>query len=32
MVFSDGTSLQMGSVSGNATSAYTVTLTVGVSL
>jgi protocatechuate 3,4-dioxygenase beta subunit len=32
MVFSDGTSLQMGSVSGNATAGYTVTLTVGVSL
>jgi protocatechuate 3,4-dioxygenase beta subunit len=31
-VFSDGTSLQMGSVSGNATDGYTVTLTVGVSL
>jgi protocatechuate 3,4-dioxygenase beta subunit len=31
-VFSDGTSLQMGSVSGNASTGYTVTLTVGVSL
>ncbi len=32
MVFSDGTSLQMGAVSGNATDGYTVTLVVGVSL
>jgi protocatechuate 3,4-dioxygenase beta subunit len=31
-VFSDGTSLQMGSVSGSAGTGYTVTLTVGVSL
>ncbi|MFC5547277.1 intradiol ring-cleavage dioxygenase [Massilia aerilata] len=31
-VFSDGTSLQMGSVSGNASTGYTVTLVVGVSL
>jgi protocatechuate 3,4-dioxygenase beta subunit len=31
-VFSDGTSLQMGSVSGNVTTGYTVSLTVGVSL
>lgn len=31
-VFSDGTSLQMASVSGDASSGYTVTLTVGVSL
>ena len=31
-VFSDGTSLQMASVSGDARSGYTVTLTVGVSL
>ncbi|MFA9219307.1 MAG: intradiol ring-cleavage dioxygenase [Sphingomonadaceae bacterium] len=29
-VFSDGTSLQMGSVTGNATDGYVVTLTVGV--
>jgi len=31
-VFSDGTSLQMGAVSGNASTGYTVTLVVGVSL
>jgi protocatechuate 3,4-dioxygenase beta subunit len=31
-VFSDGTSLQMGSVSGNASTGYTVSLVVGVSL
>jgi protocatechuate 3,4-dioxygenase beta subunit len=31
-VFSDGTALQMGAVSGNASTGYTVTLTVGVSL
>jgi protocatechuate 3,4-dioxygenase beta subunit len=31
-VFSDGTSLQMGSVSGNAGTGYTVSLVVGVSL
>lgn len=31
-VFSDGTALQMASVSGDASSGYTVTLTVGVSL
>ncbi len=31
-VFSDGTSLQMGAVSGNAGTGYTVTLVVGVSL
>jgi hypothetical protein len=31
-VFSDGASLQMGAVSGNASAGYMVTLTVGVSL
>jgi protocatechuate 3,4-dioxygenase beta subunit len=31
-VFSDGTALQVGAVSGNASTGYTVTLTVGVSL
>ena len=31
-VFSDGTSLQMGAVSGNASTGYTVTLVVGASL
>ena len=31
-VFSDGTSLQMGAVTGNASTGYTVTLVVGVSL
>lgn len=30
MVFSDGTSLQMGAVTGNATDGYVVTLTIGV--
>jgi len=31
-VFSDGTALQMASVTGNANQGYTSTLTVGVSL
>jgi protocatechuate 3,4-dioxygenase beta subunit len=31
-VFSDGTALQVGAISGNASTGYTVTLTVGVSL